>query len=1140
MKKICALISAAAILVFSAPFRLVANSVILMPNLSAGPTITMLSLLENDTETSLDVIYENTADANKLAAEIAGYNSEGQYLSENYNFKATADPNDPQVFNYSADMYTYIQFAYSLDGGATWINAGDRPRDFQRQQILDCWQSNSSHEISEGISVDLPTYDVNLNRSSDYANLLDMYVYALDADEADQRAQYLSQGKAVLVKRELPENRYSIDLNLNTVMVKARYVICIDGLFSYDSADADTRKFASYSAWGNTFSFNNTVSPVSMNFSRGYIDPDIADAPQLSLLRSADGAAVYYIDIGSSLHKALAEHQASVAYYKAKANPTYTLEDFFGNDTSQFLNFYVELRINSGQGNDWFSWSETDPRLLIHENEINYKLLTNKLNDMGITLKPSDTVYMRVRLMTTYQTTESYLQDGVRKISVPDENSNYLSAYSNEIILPVSGVYDINYHLNDGEWKAGSYQLDEYGENDKAVIDLTAADYIPEKYGYDFMGWYTSEYFDSGTLINSIDLKIKKFYDIYAKWYGEEYKINYVNGYSGVYNPNPTVYTTKMSDITLEKPTLGSVIFKGWYKNADFSGSPVTVINVADKADITLYAKWELPVFRITYDLAGGTNSTANPAEFTVDPDKDHYAELTAPTRAGYIFDGWYSDAHTEVQLPKKADKWELEAQNDITVYAKWITGRWNINYINSIPTLSVTNPNPSSYTYGDTVKLQPLSLSGFTFSGWYADKELTKAAEDITPLTQGEKTYYAAWSENTYKITYILNADKASSPPTDKIENTNPVTRLYTQAAVLKNAQDKTGDFKFMGWYATVNFTGSPITTVSADADTTLYAKWERSGFPITYELDGGKNSAANPSRFTLNSDGSNNTVLRAAEKANMEFAGWYYDKALTARLPGDTGSQTFKSQTALTVWAKWTPQKYTLSYIHPSGITPLSDGNPDHYYFGDAVTLNSPAAKGYKFDGWYSDTGFTTAAAGVKAGESGARSFYSKWTEKSYNVKYVMDINNVLGTDINSVTNENPINRKFTTAIALKDAFCTLKSYKFVGWYSDKNFEGSVKSIAANTDSDVTLYAKWYKYIWADADMDGLVSAADARLTLRAAIGLDSLPGDIIPWCILSKDASGKLTAADARLILRLAVKLETTQTLGLTEFP
>ncbi len=57
-------------------------------------------------------------------------------------------------------------------------------------------------------------------------------------------------------------------------------------------------------------------------------------------------------------------------------------------------------------------------------------------------------------------------------------------------------------------------------------------------------------------------------------------------------------------------------------------------------------------------------------------------------------------------------------------------------------------------------------------------------------------------------------------------------------------------------------------------------------------------------------------------------------------------------------------------------------------------------------------------------------------------------------------------------------------------------------------------------------DADGDSKISAADARLVLRAAVGLEDKKGK---ESVLDVDGDGSVTASDARLVLRFAVGLE-----------
>lgn len=61
----------------------------------------------------------------------------------------------------------------------------------------------------------------------------------------------------------------------------------------------------------------------------------------------------------------------------------------------------------------------------------------------------------------------------------------------------------------------------------------------------------------------------------------------------------------------------------------------------------------------------------------------------------------------------------------------------------------------------------------------------------------------------------------------------------------------------------------------------------------------------------------------------------------------------------------------------------------------------------------------------------------------------------------------------------------------------------------------------------ILGDADLSGAITSADARLVLRASVGLENLTPELLQRGDTDKD--GKLSAADARTILRVSVGLE-----------
>lgn len=65
--------------------------------------------------------------------------------------------------------------------------------------------------------------------------------------------------------------------------------------------------------------------------------------------------------------------------------------------------------------------------------------------------------------------------------------------------------------------------------------------------------------------------------------------------------------------------------------------------------------------------------------------------------------------------------------------------------------------------------------------------------------------------------------------------------------------------------------------------------------------------------------------------------------------------------------------------------------------------------------------------------------------------------------------------------------------------------------------------------QFLLGDVDLDGSVTAADARLALRGAVGLENYKSGSAAFKAADADRDKKLTAGDARMILRAAVGLE-----------
>ena len=122
------------------------------------------------------------------------------------------------------------------------------------------------------------------------------------------------------------------------------------------------------------------------------------------------------------------------------------------------------------------------------------------------------------------------------------------------------------------------------------------------------------------------------------------------------------------------------------------------------------------------------------------------------------------------------------------------------------------------------------------------------------------------------------------------------------------------------------------------------------------------------------------------------------------------------------------------TVRNLAPSGTVNLYAD----WTYETPVTLPSPTKTGYTFNGWYSDSSFTTRVGG--AGDSYTPSvnkiLYAKWTPNTYTIKY-----NGNGNTGGSTANSS---HTYDVAKALTTNGFTKTGYTFAGWStsaSDKN---------------------------------------------------------------------------------------------------
>ncbi len=154
--------------------------------------------------------------------------------------------------------------------------------------------------------------------------------------------------------------------------------------------------------------------------------------------------------------------------------------------------------------------------------------------------------------------------------------------------------------------------------------------------------------------------------------------------------------------------------------------------------DVTVTATTSLITYTITYELDGGTVSTANPASYTVET-----ATLTLnnPTKTGYTFAGWTAfEGGVKIQ--------ELTIKKGSTGN-KTYTANWTLNqYTLTFDTQGGSEISAITQDY-DTAITAPNNptRAGYTFAGWDKEIPAKMPAEDMT-FTAQWTAKHSYWGE--------------------------------------------------------------------------------------------------------------------------------------------------------------------------------------------------------------------------------------------------------------------------------------------------------------------------------------------------------------------------------------------------------
>ncbi len=266
------------------------------------------------------------------------------------------------------------------------------------------------------------------------------------------------------------------------------------------------------------------------------------------------------------------------------------------------------------------------------------------------------------------------------------------------------------------------------------------------------------------------------------------------------------------------------------------------------------------------------------------------------PTKTGYAFTGWYTDAALTNAWNFEIDK----VSGPMTLYAGW-------EQIAPTEYVVTFSPNNGTASYilvipaGSQIPPQPSPVrEGFSFIGWYRDGACTQPWNFDTDKVNSNIILYGGWELYVPPVPPDCNI-------TFKPGNGDPDTTIVvlTGEFIPRPTSPVRDGYTFIGWYTDASYTTAWNFEVNrVEGHTVLYGGWEMTEIPETvqYTITFQPNNGTAGSSVTVEQG----LLIPRPElpvRDGYTFIGWYTDQACTMGWNFDTDKPTFD----MTLYGGW-----------------------------------------------------------------------------------------------------------------------------------------------------------------------------------------------------------------------------------------
>ncbi|MEG0771439.1 MAG: leucine-rich repeat protein, partial [Clostridia bacterium] len=331
---------------------------------------------------------------------------------------------------------------------------------------------------------------------------------------------------------------------------------------------------------------------------------------------------------------------------------------------------------------------------------------------------------------------------------------------------------------------------------------------MPTRIGYTFVGWYQNTA-GAGYAWNFATDTVNSSTTLYAKWQKNVYRVFLdARGGNVAIGGKYVNYDTEIG--ALPTPTLSGDTFLGWYPGINGAGPQYSATSKMPANDITMYARWQAARTAVTviFDTQGGNFITPIAATQNAIIAKP----ATDPTRARYIFVGWYKESSCDTKWDFAQDK----VTASTTIYAGW----------KSLPSYSTKPITPTGLTVS--------SFDGYTaLITWNSNPQTfgynlyVNGSKNNSTLINGESYLLTGLTPNTtYYLKVSAENNMGESPQSTSIPLKTKEVGISLDKTSLEMKAADTYDL-----IATVKLNGTGATTVTWNSSNTSVATVDRNG---------------------------------------------------------------------------------------------------------------------------------------------------------------------------------------------------------------------------------------------------------------------------------------------------------------------